>query len=73
MAISVQNNKNNEPRHPKIHKRTHSFDKTGHIWVQTVNTGRARLTDWKEGRTSVPGVCNYGYLPLRHLGNIVIQ
>ena len=22
------------------------------------------------GRTSMPGVCNYGYVPLSHLGNI---
>ena len=43
------------------------------------NTGWARLTDCENDRrevkewTSVPDVCNYGYVPLSHLGNIVMR
>ena len=28
---------------------------------------------FSDRRTSVPGVCNYGYFPLRHIGNTVMR
>ena len=43
-------------------------------WEREIHWLRAFL--WEQnggktaGRTSVPGVCNYGYVPLSHLGNI---
>ena len=41
-------------------RRYEKWNKTTIIWLGQV-------------RTSVPGVCNYGYVPLSHLGNIVIR
>ena len=28
---------------------------------------------WTEINTSVPGICSYGYVPLRHFGDILMR
>ena len=41
--------------------------------VQLANSFKSVCYSFNKEHTSVPGMCNCGYIPLSHLGNIVMR
>ena len=53
--------------------QAHNPCSISHLYKKHRKFKAAWSEDYNQGRTSVPGVCNYGYVPPSHLGNIVMR